>query len=427
MNRTIGNVNTSPSLAPIQNSERIVALDIIRALALFGVLWVNFPVFTGANSLGSLGHPVGHGWLDAWVSGLGEVLVHGKAVSSFSMLFGIGLFIQFERAQTRGMMPASFAFRRLGGLFLIGFLHWVLIWNGDILTGYAIVGFFLLLFLNVRPKTFILAALLTFAFADSVPFLIKALHLPTALDAFHAGADHAGAFDAVFGHGSWMACVKLRFSQWPSLDSVGYFLSCLPFVMPMFLVGALLWKQGLPQAPSSHAKLLKRLFHGTIWLGLLCSFLALDPLKLFPKVWKEAMQGSLWSYLTDTGAYLLAIGYVIGLLRLLTKSDWAKRFGFLAPMGRMALTNYLSQSLVFTWVFYHHGLGLWGKVRPSLAVVIVVAFYALQIAWSNWWLLRFKFGPAEWLWRSMTYGKWQPFRIRPRAEDTLPMSVLELP
>jgi len=407
-------------MQPVQNNERIVSLDILRALALFGVLWMNFSTFSGAAALGSLGQHVGHGWVDAWVSGLGGVLARNKAMSCFAMLFGIGLFIQFDRAKARGLRPSTFAFRRLGGLFLIGFLHWVLIWNGDVLTTYALVGFLLLLLLDARPRTFLLLALSVVVLGDAVPFLVKALHLPPGLDIFNTLAGSNRAEDAVFGHGSWMASVGLRLLQWSSLETVGFFLASLSFAAPMFLVGALLWKQGIPQDPSSHAPAIRRLFHGTFWVGLLGSFLARDPFKFFPEAWKKAMQGTLWLYVGDAGTYLLALGYFTGLLLLLTRRAWLERLKALAPMGRMALTNYLSQSLVFTWVFYHHGLGLWGRVRPGAALVVVVLFYAAQVAWSHWWLGRFRFGPAEWLWRSMTYGKWQPFRIAAESLEASP-------
>ena len=413
-------MNPGPGLSPVSSRERIVALDVIRALALFGVLWMNFPEFSGARTLGVLGHPLGHGWLDAWAGGVGSVLVRGKAMACFSLLFGIGLFIQFDRAQARGARASAFALRRLGGLFLIGFLHWVLVWQGDVLTTYALAGFLLLALLKARARTFILLAIGFMLLGDGVPMLVKALHLPAALDLFNHGGSQAAQADAAFGHGAWPACVGLRLRQWGSLHILGMALIAIPYALPMFLIGALLWRKGVPQDPTGHARMLKALFHGNLWLGLAVSFLASDPFHLLPKTWMKVGQGTPWWLLTDLGCFTLALGYVSGLLRLLDRPAWMRRMAFLAPMGRMALTNYLSQSLVFTWLFYGHGLGLWGRVRPGAALGIVLGFYALQVLWSAWWLARFRFGPAEWVWRSMTYGRRQPFRLEPTGTAPVP-------
>jgi len=413
-------------LAPISGSERIVSLDTIRALALFGVLLMNIPNFSGASALATLGKPVAAGLLDAWISGLTKILVSGKAMSCFAMLFGIGLFIQFDRAEANGISPGRFALRRLGGLLLIGIAHRVLVWEGDVLSVYALVGFALLPLVRSRPRTFLFVGLGAFALSDALFLLLRVLHAPAGLNTYHWAEATARVAEVVYGQGSWLSATAWRLSMWGSLEVPAHYLASIPFVMPLFMVGAMLWRLGIPKAAPDQGPSLSAWFHRTFWIGLALSILAADPLKLIPELWKKAWEGMPWLYFSDTGAFLLAIGYFIGLLRLLARPRWASRLSVLAPMGRMALTNYLTQSLVWTWIFYRQGLGLWGKAGPTTLLLCTLAFYALQVAWSRWWLARFKFGPAEWLWRSMTYGKWQPFRLERCPRSTTAESASEL-
>lgn len=398
-------------MVPVRESDRIASLDIIRAIALFGVMWMNFPTFSGLQALEALGRAVPGGTMDAWVKGFGAVLAQTKAASCFALLFGIGLFIQFERAEIRGVSPSLFAFRRLGSLFLIGLAHWVLIWDGDILTTYALVGCLLPFLLRARPRIFLMAALMAFVLANAWFPVSKALHFPASLDYAETERRMAPTMDALLGHGGWWQSTLWRLSTWRTLYPMSVFLPMIPWVLPSFLVGALLWSQGIVRNPDVHRHFLRRLFLLAFCLGLVVNVLTRAPLGLIPGAWKQVGFGLPWNLFRDSGRILLAVGYMSGLLLLLSHDAWKQGLAFLAPMGRMALTNYLSQSLFWTWVFYRHGLGLWGQVQPGMALLLTIGFFTLQAAWSHWWLARFKFGPAEWLWRSMTYGRWQPFRI----------------
>ena len=400
-------------LTPVGSTERIVPIDIIRALALFGVLLMNLPTFSGVQSMERMGTPIFQGKLDQILNTVFEILVHGKAMACFAMLFGIGLFIQFERAQIKGISPVSFALRRLGALLLIGVFHFTVIWNGDILLDYALVGFTLLFFMKTRPRTYVVAAVGIFIFSDLIPLLVHAWHLDPRLSVYEWTKAIAKEADAICGHQGWVECLKWRISLWKPLYQAAKRLDSMAYILPFFLTGSLLWRMGLPKHPEKHQKELTRIFHSTFWCGLMLCFLGADPLHLVPEAWKKVGHEAPWIILGDIGTYLLATGYLTGMLRLLSGLNWSKRMAVLAPMGRMALTNYLSQSLAFTWIFYHHGLGLWGRVRPSIGLLSVIVFYGCQVLLSRWWLARFRFGPAEWLWRSMTYGQWQPFRIIP--------------
>ena len=405
-------MNSILDLDPLLKSDRIVSLDIIRAMALFGVLLMNFPDFSGADAMEALGRPLLQGKMDTALKATFSILVHGKAMGCFAMLFGIGLFIQFERASAKGIRPIPFAMRRLGSLFLLGVVHYICIWDGDILALYALVGCSLLLFLKAKPKIYLLAIVAFLTYTKFIPVIVSHLHLDPRLDLRFWSENIFRNGYAIYGNQAWMACAKWRASQWHSLYMVAQYLYVVPYILPYFLVGALFWGMGLPKEPRIHAATLRRLFHGTLWLGLALCLAKADPFQVIPKIWKDAYSGIPWGLAGLFGNFALAVGYFTGMLLALANPVWLRRFQGFAPMGRMALTNYLSQSLILTWAFYHHGLGLWGKVAPTLALFIILAFYLLQIAWSRWWLARFKFGPAEWLWRSMTYGAWQPFRVQ---------------
>lgn len=111
---------------------------------------------------------------------------------------------------------------------------------------------------------------------------------------------------------------------------------------------------------------------------------------------------------------LLALGYAAALALLAQRPRWAARLAPLGAAGRLALTNYLAQSLICTTLFYGYGAGLFGQVGAAAGILIAIAIYALQLLWSVWWLRHFRFGPAEWLWRTLTYGRAQPMRLQPR-------------
>jgi uncharacterized protein len=121
------------------------------------------------------------------------------------------------------------------------------------------------------------------------------------------------------------------------------------------------------------------------------------------------------------GTVPLAAGYVSAVTLLLQNPTWAARLGVFAPVGRMALTNYLSQTLIMLFIFYPYGFGLIGRTGPAAGLAIALAVYGLQMAWSRIWLARFQFGPMEWLWRSLTYGAAQPMRLPHRPLETIPV------
>lgn len=405
--QTMNHAAETPLPGPI--TDRIAALDIVRGLALFGVLQVNLFSFSGQAYLGEA-YPTGPA--SEWLGLLRDLLINGKAMSCFSMLFGVGLAIQMERALARGASFRSFALRRLGALALIGAGHATLIWNGDILLDYALIGLALVPFLKARTRTILLAALGAFLLDITFRQIMAALHAPPTFFYGYWRSQFGWIYPAAaqaYGHGTWLEAARFRVWEWLHPGRAIHLISVFG-CMPQFFIGLALWRSGILRDLVGSRRTIRGLFHASFWPGLvltLPSVLLLARMAAWRSGWREMARVA--SY--EGPMILLALGYFTGLLLLLGRERGSALLAKVAPMGRMALSHYLAQSLVCTWAFSGHGLGLWGKIPPAGVILGGMGLYGIQLAASAWWLQRFRFGPAEWLWRSMTYGAWQPFRL----------------
>jgi uncharacterized protein len=409
--------------APARPEERLVHLDVIRGCALFGVLAMNVQYhFRGPYAKYVLDpHPWPDG-LDVFVDDFLSLLVRSKAMALFGMLFAIGLAIQMERKEARGDGGFwGFAWRRMGALVAIGLLHVVLLWEGDILITYALAGILLFPFLRRKTRTIhiwigVLAGVTLAMIAFSI--VRRAMVSPAAPDAGRARAMAAmgewiARATAVMGHGTWWEVLVFRLQEWSE-----HALSQFAAVYETFfssLVGLAVCRSGVLRAPEAHLPGLRRWAAWLVGLGLAgCVVeLYLKPLKAFCRglgPWGAALLFPL-SVSAEFGYLLLALGYG-ALILLAWQSISGKRLlGPFAYAGRMALTNYLTQSLAMTALFYGWGLGFYGRVTPWQGLVVSVLFFALQVVLCRWWLGRFLYGPAEWLWRCASYAHRQPFLI----------------
>lgn len=405
---------------PTAPGERIDFIDVLRGFALFGIFTVNITLFM---------HPIEYTTLtitydnplDAAVAWLTRVLAEGKFYSLFSMLFGLGFAMQLERAQARGSAIVPIYLRRNFVLLIIGLLHGLLLWVGDILVPYAVGSLFLLWARKARDRTLliwsvILLTLSTLLLAVSMIFLDLGRAVPEsaaqidAIFAEQAAATQAALARAyeVYGNGSY---AEITAQRWRDLVTMwGLSLFIFPNIIAMFFLGTVVGRRGILRDPAAHLPFLRRLLLWCAPLGLALNV-----------VYALGMEGQdrtipTWTLVIASGAQsigapLLMLAYVAGLALLWQRPVWQARLRRLAPVGRMALTNYLSQSLIATTIFYGYGLGLFGKVGAAVGLLLVIAIYALQVAWSPWWLARFRFGPMEWLWRSLTYWQVQPMRL----------------
>jgi len=386
-------------IAAESGTSRILGLDVLRGVALFGILLVNMRHFStpalyagGASQAGSL--PV-----DRLVDGLIFFFAQGKFFPLFSFLFGLGLVLQLQRWRAKGAPSSRLFLRRLAILLIIGLLHGTLIWAGDILAKYAVLGLLFLVLLPLPPRVLLggAGALLM------VPIMLNGLGVegllagvagyPTTPEGLKAMAEQSLA---VYGSGSFAEMTRQR------LLDLGYrlvnpsYFSGLFTILGMFCLGAFAGQRGLFHPPvAGRFRMMLVVGLGGFALSMV-GFIASRflPMLAAPPVLKTL---NLVGNLSMTAMYIAAVVLV------LERASWRERLAPLASAGRMALTNYLLQSLLATAIFY--GLGYYGRLGSAACLGITLAIFGIQVVASRLWLERFRFGPLEWLWRWGTYGK----------------------
>jgi len=375
--------------APTAPEERLATIDILRGIALLGIFTVNMLFFSGPY--GYFGMSAAQNGLERWLEGFVRIFAQGAFYSLFSFLFGLGLALQLRRG--RAALPRFR--RRLVVLFGIGLIHLVLIWYGDILLTYAAGGFVLTLFAFARRWVLVVGAV-GFFVLSSLSYLTP---FSMAL-AGHAPWLNLPTFNRTFETGTYSEVVQyqLQLAGREILNLPNF----LPTVLWLFLLGLLAGRSGLFERPNRR-----------VWWGVLLTAL---PVAL---VFKGYV--AYW-FVTETynrlsGGYSFAVGgpalmfvYLASLTLLLQNPVWGRRLTFFGPVGRMALTNYLTQSVVCTLIFNAYGLGYFNELRLSVTLPLVLVIFAAQTVFSHVWLTHFRFGPAEWVWRSLTYGARQPLR-----------------
>ena len=368
-------------------------------MALFGVLIVNILTGFRAPLLEHIrGHYVGLQGADYLVELLVSLTLEFKALSVFSFLFGVGMAIQTERAAKRNAGPRHFLFRRLAWLFVLGAAHLFLVWNGDILTLYAICGLF---FVPLVRAPWQVLLVLGGALITAAQFVSFGFELPSG----KAATDAIAQARQIYGNEGWAAILRFRWHEtWVLI--VPLEVSVLPRTVGLIYCGAAAWRSGILWVPEKHrGKLIAVLATGG---AIGCAITAND-------VWTASSGTAPWPVLSNIhldAPAALAMAYGAALL-LWLNSCRPSRFPGLAALGQMALTNYLVQSVVLGFLFYGYGFGLFGRVGPAASAGIGVVLYAAQLQLSRYWLQRFRFGPVEWLWRSLAYGRRQPLRQGP--------------
>ena len=414
-------VNLQTSIGPVRPSQRFHIIDILRGFAIFGILLVNMEFFNNSFYAMVIGEYDINSTLDQigrwFIAFFGE----GKFYSTFSFLFGLGMALQYARAQEKGQRFVLFYLRRMFVLFLIGLVHAYLFWVGDILILYSVLGTVLLIFFrNRKPKTLLIwtaiflivpillnAALLGFlsvgrmspggdAMMDEV--FSEQMRTMTAADA---------KADLVYATGTFAEITQQR------IEDMVYVFTTWPFmgfnVFAMFVLGLYAGKQKLYENSSENLTTWRKVWIWGLIIGVIGNFVYV----VFSEGANRSMPSPqlLISLIGQTfGAPALALFYMTSLALLFQRPEWRPRLMPLSFVGRMALTNYLLQTLISTTLFYGYGFGLYGKIGIAGGVLLTVVIYAIQIPFSKWWLSRFRFGPMEWLWRSATYLKLQPMK-----------------
>ena len=402
-------------IGPISLAERIEILDVLRGLAICGILIGNMQWFSGYGMMPPIlaaQMPV----VDQATHFLVHFFIEGKFYSIFSFLFGFGFALQIARAEERGDTRAMLFKRRLFWLLVIGLLHAYLLWAGDILSIYALMGFVLILF---RKKTD--GSLLKWAFALVTVPIVTYILLYIAFVSF-APPDVATTIDAgqmefwtesvrKASQGSYFQILTDFNLQYIVGRYAGLiFQMRLPKILAMFLLGFYAYRQGFFQdLAGNRAFIRKVLIYGLI-LGIVgnvaFSALAGNEAPFPPSL---AGVGGVIAY--AFGVPALALGIIALVATLWQKTGWHRMLFVLAPVGRMALTNYLLQTVICVLIFYGYGFGLFGKIGAVTATLIALSIFAVQIVISTFWLKYFAYGPMEWIWRQLTYRKRLSLRI----------------
>ena len=391
---------------PTPGNERVTALDALRGFALAGVLFANLPLFAGhpymsdqqLAALPSAG-------LDAVVHTGMRWLVEDKFMGLFAVLFGAGAALQLARARARGTSGLRLHLRRLGWLLAIGSLHGWLLWSYDVLRFYALWGLLLPLFDRLRSRALVASSLVAgvvvpvvwrgvvVALAQQAPLSAVQTPRPRVLEAF-AGGDYLDVLAA-----NWAFDWHLTFSP----TQGAYQATILGRMLLGLWLGRRLLAGGLPGPARLRALVLV-----CLPLGLLGSAVDAGLLALPRTIWRALP--------VEVGTLCLTLAWLALFLAAWRSPAGWRALSQLAPVGRMSLTNYLSQTAFGLWLFYGFlpGPGLMGEVGAAALVPIWAALFTVQVAISHLWLRRFAFGPMEWLWRSLTYATPQPWRLTDR-------------
>jgi uncharacterized protein len=402
------------TLSELAPSQRTVALDVLRGLALCGVMLGNMSWFSGRFDPTLKLEPT---LLDSFAGRFLQVCVYGKAASTMGLLFGLGFAMQLIRAEERGESVTGLYLRRLGALGLFGVLHMLLLWWGDVTWTYAIAGVALLAFVRVSNRARVIWAVCLML----VPHLIASI--PAVSDAA------VGVFlepdERKAGFGRLLAAIHapdrgglwwehLRFA---GVFMAGAYLWYFFWVLGRFLLGYIAGKQRwFARDGADHLPMFRRL---AAWGGVVAlvinaivfaiqhKWLPLDALGVAGRL--------VGTVLFELGMLSTVLFYVGIVVLAMQRPRLRRLLAVLAPAGRMPLTTYFTQSLVCTFLFYGWGLGWGGKVGAAATVGIALVIFSVQVVIAQLWLRCFRLGPFEWLWRAAVYWKLPQMRNAPAA------------
>ena len=391
--------------APLPVHERIQALDVLRGVAVAGILFANVLAFFGLSFMPpDRAAALPTAAADHVAEFLEHVFVDGKFYSIFSLLFGIGFGVQLSRGGNAAMPRFK---RRLRILLGIGAIHAFLIWAGDILMLYALLGFTMpwfarkpnrslvrwtVILLAVPTALYVVALAVWMVVGHGAAQTTPASRVPANILKYFEAIGTGGFKDAFIGNLVFLA------GRWADLFVTVRF----PKVLGMFVLGLWTVRTGLALSPSDHRATLARWSMIGLGVGLPANLIAAWALENWPYI-PPSVGGLLGTAMQGVGIPMLAIGYATTVALLVV--DGRRFISAFAPVGRMALTNYLMHSIICVVLSYGFGFALWWRTGASRAMAIAAAIIVVQIPVSAWWLSRFRFGPVEWIWRRLTYGR----------------------
>lgn len=391
------------ALNPVEPRERIPALDLLRGFALFGILVANWRGFGWPSESYAAPNLVLTSTADLRAQFLVDLLFGNKFISLLSLLFGIGFGIQMGRASARSASFPVFFARRLAGLALIGCIHAFLIWWGDILLTYAVAGVLLLAFRNAGQRTLLASACTLLLLPFWLNLYRVATHAPRATAGSHGEpvSSIVGRAAHAYGQGGLAERFRQNFHDWTVNNADGYFTVLV--VLAWFVAGVWLWRTGFVERLGDHRTLLRRVAAASL-AGGIAVLLGVPHVR---QAWQPSathlpalLLATVASRVAATAA--VSVGYAAGIALFALSGRAGRLSAGLEAVGRTALSNYLLQSLAGTTL--HYEFGLYARVGAFPSLLLSMLAFALQMPLSAWYLARYRSGPAEWLWRRISYG-----------------------
>ncbi|HEV8507359.1 MAG TPA: DUF418 domain-containing protein [Chitinophagaceae bacterium] len=381
---------------PIQKTDRVRVVDALRGFALFAILLANIPIAENADVIYKartfiLGSPT----TDKLLDGIFHLVIDKKFVAIFSVLFGFGFYVQLKRAEERGIAFRKYFMVRMALLLAIACIHAYFLWFGDIIRDYAICGMLVLLMCKWSPKKLLVTGLLFAVLGTAIVFILNGV----------IGVSYSFDTSIVSEH-------PLTTSYWHYLqinsriDPFRNFIQDSPitlvFAFGCMLIGFALAKSGFFHQPERFIKTTNRLIGLGLPLGLICSYLfwmiSIGKLELTPAlIWLPVV--------IVAGLFLQSLFYISAFVKLYSYNPFKKLVLPFEFVGRMALSNYILQSIFYLLIFFHctNGLNLYGKLTLTETYLTAVALFGVQVIFSKWWLKKHSQGPVEFLWKNMVY------------------------
>lgn len=396
----------SQSYSPIGLSERVHEIDAVRGFALLGILMMNIMSFAGPT----LQDQFTAGTSDIYTGGANagviffiNTFVTSNFYTMFSFLFGLGFYIFLSRAEKKPGSTSLLFLRRMMMLLAFGLFHAIFIWYGDILMVYAATGSILLIFYKFKPfvnlavSSFILLLGTLFVVAMSLLLFAAGSALMSGDQGFNPGFDMVRSLTDA----DYMDVLDLNMSVFGTMMSSNIMM--IPFVLAMFLIGLYAGQKRIFENLDAKRKLL--VWTAAVGIG------AGTPIKILVGYGLTYMMDEpAWSILTmlayTLGGPLMSLGYVAFFILIVLKFKGLTKM--LQPVGQMALTNYIMQSVLMTVFFY--GMNMFNEIDAVWFIPIVLIVFAVQTVYSHLWMKKFKSGPLEWIWRSVTYGRIMPIK-----------------
>ncbi|WP_079474575.1 DUF418 domain-containing protein [Marinococcus halophilus] len=389
-------------------TERIHTIDMLRGFALLGIILANMAAFK-ALGFSQYADMVNTSLTettaaDQAVNTLLDFFVIGKFYPLFSFLFGLGFYMFYQRLTEKNFSADRIFQRRLLFLLFIGTIHLVFLWSGDILHLYAVTGFFLLMFTYRSSKAVLTWALgLIFASGFFMTLLLTAASAGTASMSPEPAERSVASGISAMKDGSYIDILTYRLS-----NEVIFVLLQLPFSVPfilgLFLLGFYFGRRNMFTEAAAHLRTWKRLFIHSLWLGLILNAVV-TALKQEWITLPGGISAGLGDGLNYIAGPVLTLWYVSSFV-LAAKSQSLRHFLLpFASMGRLALTNYLMQTIIAVLLFHGYGLGLFGEVSVTGGFITALVIYIVQLAGSHWYMKKFSQGPIEYLWRKWTYAR----------------------